>query len=191
MQPPTLPFPSLHLLPPHSNAPTPFSVSQSVNNLRRRRRSPGGGGVRAGGRLVDGVVGARAARLLRDGLGAGHLLERDVGVVGALEPVEAPVAAGLEVGGEAVAVAARVDAAVPVAPAVGGRAELLAAGVELAVCGAGLLVLRCVALMRVEEGIGDQMKQSCSWRIKLTHPTPPPGICCDTTLVSIEPKCMT
>jgi len=90
------------------------------------RRGPGGHGVRARWRLT----GPHTARLLGDGLGAGHLLEGDVWIVGALEPVKAPVAAGFEVVGEAVAIAARVDAAVPVAPTVGRGAELVAAGIE-------------------------------------------------------------
>lgn len=90
--------------------------------------SPGGNLPRAGRRLVDDVAVASAAGLGRDGRRAGDLLEVDVRVVGALEPVEAPVAPGLERLGEVVAVGARTDAAVAVAPAVGRSSVLAGAG---------------------------------------------------------------
>lgn len=80
-----------------------------------------------------------APRLLDQLGGAADLLERDGRVVGAAEPVEAPLAAGLEGVGEAVAVGARVDAAVAVAPAVGGGAPLVGAAVEDADAAAGHL----------------------------------------------------
>ena len=89
------------------------------------------GGTRRG--LVDDIAGADAAGLCREGGRAGNLLERDARVVGAPEPVEAPVAARLERGRKLVAVGARRDTAVALAPAVGRRAVLVRAGVELAV----------------------------------------------------------
>jgi hypothetical protein len=122
-----------------------------------RRRRPGCRRVRAGGSLGDGVVGADAARLLRDGLGAGNLLERDARVVGSLEPVEAPVASSLDLGWETVAIASGVDAAVSVAPAVRRGSVLVRACVELSVS---------TSTRTTAEGLGD-----------VTYPTPPPGIC--------------
>ena len=83
-------------------------------------------GARRG--LVDDIVLAHAVALGRDGGRAGHLPEGDGRVVGALEPVEAPVAARLERRREAVALAARSDSAVPLAPAVARRAVLVGAG---------------------------------------------------------------
>lgn len=69
-------------------------------------------------RLIDDVVLASATALGRDSSRAGDLLEVDRRVVRSTEPVEAPVAAGLEGLREVVAIGPRVDAAVSVAPAV-------------------------------------------------------------------------
>jgi len=77
---------------------------------------------------------ARLGRKLR---GASDLSEVNIRVVGALEPVEAPVAAGLEGGGEAVARRLGGDTAVLLAPAGGGSAKLAGAGVEDANAAAG------------------------------------------------------
>ena len=97
-------------------------------------------GARPSRRLVDNVVLAGATALGRDGSRAGDLLESHGRVVGAAEPVEAPVAARLQRLREAVAVGPRMDAAVPVAPAVRGRAVLVGAGVELAYAATGDLL---------------------------------------------------
>lgn len=78
-----------------------------------------------------------AARLIRKRLRARNLLERNIRVVSALEPVEAPVAARLELLGEAVALRARRNPAILLSPAVWRRAPLVGARVEHADAAAG------------------------------------------------------
>lgn len=71
--------------------------------------------------------------------GTRHLPEVDGRVVGAAEPVEPPVAAGLQRLGEAVALLAVADASVLRSPAVRGRSPLVGAAVEDADAAAGNL----------------------------------------------------
>lgn len=67
------------------------------------------------------------------------MCEGDGWVIGVHEPVETPVASGLEVRGEGVALRACGDAAVLGAPACGGGAELGGAAVENAKSSTGHL----------------------------------------------------
>lgn len=114
-----------------------FFPSQTIHSLLVRIHAPAPLIVR--GRLVDGVVAALAAALGDDGGGARDLLELDAGVVGAAEPVEAPVAALLERGREPVARLPRADPAVPLPPPVRRRPVLVRARVVDADSAAGNL----------------------------------------------------
>jgi hypothetical protein len=76
------------------------------------------------------IIRTHAARLIGDSQRTRDALEGDTRVVGPLEPVEAPVAAGFEGFGEGVAAAARGDAAVLRTPPGRGGAVLLGAAVE-------------------------------------------------------------
>ena len=110
---------------------TPRQLTPFLHSRPLRARLPSRRAGLPSRRLVDDVVVANAAALGRDRRRAGDLPERDARVVRAAEPVEAPVAAVLERGREAVAVGPAVDAAVPVAPAVARRSVLVGAGIEL------------------------------------------------------------
>ncbi len=123
-----------------------------------------------------------AARLGRQLARAGHLLEGDARVVGAAEPVEAPVAAGLERGREVLAVGLGVHAAIPVTPAVGRRAILLCARIVDA--DAAARDLSSQGLRNRERGAGARetgATEGLTARSKWLAPRSPPVLVACTT----------
>jgi hypothetical protein len=130
----------------------PFTTALAVERHRprwRRRsstsRRPRRCGLLSGRSIKHGelrIITPHTARDGRQGTRAADLLERHVGVVRILEPVEAPVAPLLEERGHLVALAARADAAVAFA---GDTAELRRAAVEETDAAAGHLDVEVVA----------------------------------------------
>lgn len=118
--PPLLLLSSSLLNPPPSPPPPPGLNTHPLRRPSRHSRRPRR-------RLINRVIPANALALLGDRRRARHLLEAHRRVIRALEPVEAPVAARLELLREAVAGTAGSNTAVPLAPAVGRRAELVRA----------------------------------------------------------------
>jgi hypothetical protein len=138
-------------------SPPLSSAAAGSRRLDGRARGGGGGGGAGTGRLADRRAGAAggdldgrevavvvaAASGASDELGwALDLTEAEARVVGVLEPVEAPVAAGLEGVGEPIALVAGRDAAVALA---GQTAELGSASVEDADAAAGDVEIEVVA----------------------------------------------
>lgn len=103
-------------IPPTPNLNQPPPLRRPSRHSRRPRR-----------RLVNRIIPANALALLGNRRRARHLLEANRRIIRALEPVEPPVAPGLELLREAVAGTARSNPSIPLAPAVGRRAELVRA----------------------------------------------------------------
>lgn len=111
----------------YTKSPVQPKQSQPATLSPRFLGGPGRHSAGPGRGLVDDISLAHALALLGDSGRASHLPERDARVVGALEPIESPVATSLESRGEIRAGRFGRDTAVTLTPAVGRGTVLVGA----------------------------------------------------------------